>query len=716
MNICLITAPTAAEFNQVEVGGETAQWAASQPQLGILSLAAVLVARGQSPEVVDLNVIYLDQIKFANSANREDYSTSAALLLASRDVRIYGFSTICSSYPLTIRIATALKAIRPDCTVLFGGPQASVVDLQTLSSFSCVDLILRGEAEQTLPGLLDELNGSGQLDDVPGLTYRRDGRPQRNCNAPLIRDLDELPSPAYHLTGQLECAQSASLEIGRGCPFSCTFCSTNDFFRRNFRLRSPERILRDMRALESNYGIRDFELVHDMFTVDRRRVVAFCEAVIASGEGYTWSCSARTDCIDEPLIKLMARAGCNGIFYGIETGSQRLQQIIDKGLDPHRAEEIMDVTERYGIHSTVSLITGFPEETRDDLRDSIRIFLHSSRLPKSSPQLNLLAPLAETPLHSRYKDVLVLDELCSDVSHQGVNLDGFDLELIRKYPEIFPNFYLIPTPHLDRSYLLELREFSLNMDWRFRWLCVALDRTYRDFLGLFEQWREQRLVLRPGLTGFALREYYRREEFRCEFVSFLRAHPAGGHPMVQAFLEYEDAIKERRSRKPPITPAGERVESSAAMRPSDIPVRKERADVITLSCDMQKVIDALKIGGTPRWETGPHYYVTKEVSAGTDQLVGISDWVSAVLRLCDGSRNVAEVMAALTGEIREVEELYVDYIWPKLIEGVREMEVLDIYRVASLAAGSQAEAASMSEYSEMSAAESAQNQPSAHLQ
>src|SRR5262249_8992500 len=121
------------------------------------------------------------------------------------------------------------------------------------------------------------------------------------------------------------------LELGRGCPFSCTFCSTNDFFRRRFRLKSPAHMIAEMRRVKETYGIDSFELVHDMFTVDRKRVVEFCEALIASQEEFTWGCSARTDCVDEELIAFMARAGCRGIFFGIETGSRRMQRIIDKG-------------------------------------------------------------------------------------------------------------------------------------------------------------------------------------------------------------------------------------------------------------------------------------------------------------------------------------------------------------------------------------------------
>src|ERR1700756_120213 len=477
MSLCLVTAPTLAEFAEpAEFRSESVQNAANDPQLGILSLAAVLEARGESVRIQDLNRTYLDYCECLSRSNSREFAESTAVVLAADHAELYGFSTICSSYPLTLRIAKAVKAFRPDSTILLGGPQASVVDLGTLAAFPAVDFVLRGEAEYTLPLLLDQLRGGRNLDQVPSLTYRMGTHPQRNPVAPLITDLDTLPFPAYHLTQYLERSSRASLELGRGCPFSCTFCSTNSFLPRRFRLRSPEQVRRHMRMIAAKYSIRNFELIHDMFTVDRRRVAAFCERMIASSEGFTWSCSARTDCIDEKLLELMARAGCRGIFYGIEVGSEKMQRVIDKHLDTQRARDIIDATERLGIASTVSLISGFPEETWDDVRQSMDVFMHSARWPKCHPQLNLLAPLAETPIFSKHKSELILEELCSCVSHQGRRQDHADVEMIAAHPDIFPNFYVVPTPHLERTRLFELREFMLMALARFRWILVAIDQ------------------------------------------------------------------------------------------------------------------------------------------------------------------------------------------------------------------------------------------------
>jgi hypothetical protein len=484
------------------------------------------------------------------------------------------------------------------------------------------------------------------------------------------------------LTGGLNDADRAALELGRGCPFACTFCSTNDFFRRNFRLRSPERVLLDMRLLAAAYSIRDFELVHDMFTVDRRRVAAFCEAMIASGDKFTWSCSARTDRIDEELLDLMGRAGCRGIFFGVEAGSERMQRIIDKHLDPDRAEEVIDATERAGIGSTVSLITGFPEERWEDLRQTVRIFMHSARSPKSHPQLNLLAPLAGTPLHSKHKSELVLEDLCSSLSHQGQSQNAADLQLIRAYPEIFPNFYVIPTRHLDRASLLELREFALMGAARFRWLLTAIDQNTVGMLDFFLEWRRFRLQIRPELEGFGLRHYYRTDTFQTEFLSFVRSHEAGSTSAVEALLDYEDTVRRAVSAAPRTCPIGRPVAPGTPLRRSDKPLGKKRLIVVELSYDIQRIVDALKLRTKPVCERGPHFYVTREVSAGIDRLDGVSDWMARLLRVCNGRLRIDEIVPRLSANLPEVEGPLRKYVCMRLLAGAQAQDLIDIYRIA----------------------------------
>lgn len=688
MDICLITAPTASEFQAPEeFRSISVQSVSGEPQLGILSLAAVLEHRGDQCRIVNLNRLFFDHVRRNDAGN---FAAAAGDLIAGTKADIYGFGSICSSYPLTIRIAEIVKAARPRSTILFGGPQASVVDVHSLGAFRFIDLVLRGEAELTVPVLLEQLSGARRFEMVPGLTYRDNGQIRRNAHAPLISDLDSLLSPAYHLSGDLSGATAAALEMGRGCPFACTFCSTNDFFRRKFRLRSPERILGDMRAIAATYGIREFGLVHDMFTVDRRRVEAFCDAMLVSGEGFQWSCSARTDSVDEELLDRMRQSGCNAIFFGVEAGSERMQKIIDKHLDPRRAREIIDAAESLGIHTTVSLITGFSEETRDDLRQTVGMFIHSARCPQSSPQLNLLAPLAETPLYWKHRHELALDELCSDMSHQGRSQEDADLELIRRYPEIFPNFYLIPTPHLDRKSLIELREFALMALVRLRWLLCALDQASDDFLAFFEQWRAHRASLHPALSGPDLRHYYRTEQFRDDFLRFVRGHELGRAECVAALLDYHEALRLGSHANETEPPRSDALPIGASLRWTDIPWREKRTRVVQLAYDLQLLIEALKRRAVPGWDRGPHFYVTRSASPGVDRLHGVSNWVGFLLSACDGQRTIRDVLDYVWPQVPDLEESVREYGLVQLLRGIHTENFIGIYRTGSLARGKRA--------------------------
>ena len=589
------------------------------------------------------------------------------------------FSSICSSYPLTIRIASCVKSLRPECTILLGGPQASVVDLGTLGAFPFVDFILRGEAERTLPIFLDEWGGKRRFSTVPGLSYRTPFGPARNEDAAIIEDLDSLPLPAYHLTDELSNAPYASLELGRGCPFACTFCSTNDFFRRKFRVKSPECMLAGMRAIAAAYGLRNFDLVHDMFTVDRRRVEAFCRHMIDSGEDFGWSCSARTDCVDEELLALMAEAGCRGIFFGIESGSRRMQRIIDKDLDPDRAKAMIEAAERLGIPTTVSLITGFPEENCDDLRETVGMYMHSMRHAGSSPQLNLLAPLAGTPVHSQYKDRMVLEDLCSDMSHQGRIQNESDRELIRQFPEIFPNFYLLPAPGLDRAYCMELEGIP-GVGARRRSGCSRHDQTSEGILEIFSAWRKRRLELHPNLSGGNLRHYYTLKGFAKEFTGFVRGQlPWLKSFAVEALVNCYEALIEAEDRDADLPREGPPV--SGPLLGSDLPVRAPQIHVLELGCDIQSVIDGLKSGEKARTRRARKFYRTGETAEGASRLLEITPRVAGALQICDGLHSVDDFIAGLA-ELFPGSTKLRRHSARCLLDGIRAKGFIEIHRSA----------------------------------
>jgi len=646
MKVCLISPPTVIEFNERLVAeSEAARLIFEHAPMGILSLAAVLEQQQVEAEIIDLNRLYYQYVIGGHRSEGVEFCAYASRELASVSADVFGFSTICGSYPLTLRLARAVGETHPEAAIILGGPQASVVDVATLKSFPFVDVIVRGEAEETLPRVLDALSHrKSDFENISGITYRGSGAVLQNPNAPVIEDLDRLPLAAFHLYSHIEGCSYAPLEAGRGCPFACSFCSTNDFFRRRFRLKSPRVLVEQMKMIKHTYGIDSFDLIHDMFTVDRKKVVSFCEAIEESGEDLYWGCSARTDCIDDELIDLMAANGCIGFFFGIDSGSNRVQSLIRKRLDLAEAMDRIKHTSRRGIKHTVSLITGFPEETKEDLRATIKLIGEALRHQHAKFQLHLLAPLAETPITTQYQDQLVFDDIFSDMSLQGWDQDPEERDMIIKYPKIFPNFYGVPTRWLDRQYLREVREFMLHAILKVRWLMVLLHRDSGDLLRVFDDWLAWSAEARKvGGAVDTSRSYYGSDSFLKDLARFVRASylPAAQYPhLLRTIVDVETArfdfkVKGNGRSKREIV-----IDSVEA-----VPAISADARVLIVAADYKRLMRSLK--RKERFDSIP----LEEVPLGLvreneeTKVVQFNSTTYELIQLCDGSRAINQIAA-----------------------------------------------------------------------
>jgi radical SAM superfamily enzyme YgiQ (UPF0313 family) len=654
MRICLIGAATVTDFGEfadsprIREGGEL-------PPLGILTLAAILREQSAAPAVLDLNRLYYEYLGEAGARSENDFCAYAVSKIPS-GFDIIGLSTICSSYPLTIRLARRIKDAYPDTFIMLGGPQASVVDVPTLKAFPFVDMIVRGEADKTLPMVLQTGVRSLALALVPGITFRSGGSVVRNPEGPVVTDLDALPFPAFDLLPGMETLSYFALELGRGCPFSCTFCSTNDFFRRRFRLKSPEVILAQMRRATQEYSANKFDLVHDMFTVDRKRVAAFCQTLIDSGEQFRWGCSARTDYIDDNLTDLMYRAGCRSVFFGVETGSARLQRAIEKDLDLAEAAARIQYCTSAGIDTTVSLITGFPEETEADMWQTVSFLMDAARHERVAPQLHIVAPLAGTPLHNQFRGRLLLDDVYSDISYQGWRQDECDKDMIASFPDIFANFYGIPAPGLDRARLKRLRRFVLRALESFHWVAIALHQSRGGIQAVFEAWEE---AFPPqAIDSEGQERYYASADFKTHFAQFVRSNylcGADSDGALDALLRLRESVSANRPDRYPIPAAAVR-EAPAGQPPRMIvPLLRPEVRLFDLDVDIGAILGSLRRSdGLPAPSRRGATIATRARRRQATDIMELTPLSASFLKLCDG-RTLERVAAGLQIEAELVD-------------------------------------------------------------
>jgi len=504
--------------------------------LNLLCLAAALRERGHIAEIADQSLA----LASGKAQDGPQFHQQVAELIAETAPDVVGFTTMCNSYPQTLTLARHCKQVLPHVKIVLGGPQATAADQPTLMHFPWVDGIVRGEADTTFPDLIDHwATGQRTESELSGLSWRdHKGEFHRSDARPLL-NLDQLPYPAYDLYPVKEGTFSLiPVEAGRGCPFDCAFCSTNLFFSRKYRTKTPARLAAELLHLHQTYGFKDFDLVHDMLTVDRKWMGDFCQTLINGQYGFTWGCSARVDCVTSDLLGKMATAGCVGIFFGIETGSERLQPIVKKRLHTSQVLPVLHHCSELGMNPTASFITGFPDETVEDALDTVEMALDVLQLsPATTVQLHLLAPLVGSPLYDKYRHCLSFDGHSSDISLFLLNED--EIDAVKQYPDVFSSFYYIPTPHLSRRLAKSLSAAIYTCAP----LLLGLRKSGIPLQDVFTQWLTWQAA---SINAGSNQQDYYLYRFRADFVRYIREEIApafaGTAPQLLDMIEY-DAVQ-----------------------------------------------------------------------------------------------------------------------------------------------------------------------------
>ncbi|MFC1834322.1 B12-binding domain-containing radical SAM protein [Thermodesulfobacteriota bacterium] len=423
---------------------------------GTLSVATVLRHSGFDVRILDINSMDED-------VSVEETVTRVQALMPD----VVGLSTWCSHYTRSLEFAQRCKQLMPDVPVVFGGPTASSTARPTVETFHEIDLVVRGECEHTIVQVMSALGDREKLRTIPGLTFRDGSEIVSTPSASPIRNLNSVPFPDFDLMPSLSRIKGTPhhpffIEVGRGCPFRCTYCCLEGVSMGRYRRRSSDSLVHFIRKLVQNDAKEYFYFVHDNFSFARSRIAEFCQCLQLEGLDMGWRCSSRADCLDDELLERMAAAGCKSIFMGIESGSPRMQTITKKGLDLNHVVSIARRIVDLGMSFSASFIIGLPQENLEDLEASMRLMAELECIGDPdvlSVYPYMAAPLPGSALYEEYGTGLRFDGVFSDVS--WVRLTDYEIGLIQRYPDVFPQFYYYPTPHLDRRLVTRLQRFML---------------------------------------------------------------------------------------------------------------------------------------------------------------------------------------------------------------------------------------------------------------
>ena len=390
--------------------------------LGIGYMGAMLEREGIPIELHDERVATDQEMKAAIERNE-----------------VIGFSALTPN--IRRAIAWAKYAKEQGKITVMGGPHASV-DQGVFLDTGHFDYVLKGEAEYTFPQMLKAIDGNDDaaLQEVPGLAAWRDGQLAFDSQAPpLIKKLDELPIPARHLLPMETYFKNNPEHLcyiftTRGCPFKCIFCQ-KELTGRGFRVRSTEAIVDELEHIIKTYDPGVILFVDEILTLRKKRIHEMCDEILRRGLKFEWVANTRADCVDYPLLKHMHRAGCRRIYYGWESGSQRMLDVLKKDLTPEVIINAAKMTRRAGIWAKVYLIVGSPGETAADIEETEKV------LRLAGPDLiriSVFNPLIGTESWDNYQaniDIADLSENYVSSNRSGYKHENFTqvgLEEMRK--------------------------------------------------------------------------------------------------------------------------------------------------------------------------------------------------------------------------------------------------------------------------------------------
>jgi anaerobic magnesium-protoporphyrin IX monomethyl ester cyclase len=380
------------------------------PPLGILYCAELLKSGGIDVTLLDQPAKRFSLEQTVNWVKKEDPD-------------ILGFSVLLSTAKEAPKIAERIKVENPNIIIIFGSHHSTFNAERILKKYPFVDIVIRGEGEYTSLEVAECIEKKIDLGKVKGISFRKKGRIVSNPDRPINKDIDTLPFPDRNLPdaqyvsaifgAKINTKKFTTIISSRGCPFKCSFCGIRQFTRRVWRPRTVENVMAELEYLTSE-GYEQFLFADDNFTLDAKRVSKLCRRIKKEGMDIEWFCDSRVDQVNYDVFREMVNAGCRCLFFGIESGTQRILDYYKKGITPEQSERAVQKARKAGIDIIVgSFIVGAPDETPREILNTLQF---ANKLDIDVPDVNILGTHVGTDIWSELvaKNLLNEDEQWED--------------------------------------------------------------------------------------------------------------------------------------------------------------------------------------------------------------------------------------------------------------------------------------------------------------
>jgi anaerobic magnesium-protoporphyrin IX monomethyl ester cyclase len=363
--------------------------------LGLMYIAAMLDKAGYKVEILDAFMTASSFLKVGDTLEVGMPYGRIRAEIQRRKPDIVGIAD-----PFTcqadnaVRVANIVKEVDPGILTVVGGPHVTVVPVEFLEDAKNVDIAVIGEGEYTMLDIASFFEGHKEISEVQGIAYRKDEAVVLNSPRPFIKNLDDLPYPAYHLVDMEQYLNPKNIEYrsfkdraismitSRGCPFNCCFCSVYLHMGKMFRAHSPNYVVNHIEHVVNKYRAKTIFFEDDNLTFDIKRFEAICDKIIEKNIKFNWETpnGIRADYLTLNLLKKMKKSGCQSVFFGIESGDQYiLDHVIGKSLKLKDVMKVAKMCKDIGLKTGAFYIIGFPGEKKENMLRTVELALRLKR-------------------------------------------------------------------------------------------------------------------------------------------------------------------------------------------------------------------------------------------------------------------------------------------------------------------------------------------------